>query len=201
MKAMQRVHIMTPTLTNLTDDVLIKMALDGKAECFATLMDRHLLSVKRHIGSMVRNNAEVDDLVQEVLVKVWRNLSGFRGEAGFRTWMTRIAINEVLQSYRRRRPESRWLTPADLNTIASVYDTPYEHLVRGERTARVRNALACLPAKYRQVLLLREFESLSMRETARSIQASVPAVKSRLFRARVMLTGKLRQPKVRAMAT
>jgi RNA polymerase sigma-70 factor (ECF subfamily) len=191
---------MTPTPTNLPDDALIKMALAGKAECFAILMDRHLFSVKRQIGSMVQNNAEVDDLLQDVLMKVWLNLAGFRSEASLRTWMTRIAINEVLQSYRRRRIHSGRQTVADLDTIASLEGTPHEHLVQAEASVRVRTAVAGLPEIYREVLLLREFENLSMRETANSVQASISAVKSRLFRARVMLTAQLRRPRVRPMA-
>lgn len=191
---------MTPTFANLSDDLLIRTALAGKAECFTILIDRHLYSVKRRIERMIHNSAEVDDVVQEVLVKVWRNLAGFRSEAGFRTWMTRIAINEALQYYRRQQPQSHRRPVDDWDAIASVDETPHERLVRAETAARVRSAVAGLPEKYRQVLLLREFESLSLQETANSVQASIPAVKSRLFRARLMLIAELSQPRVRAMA-
>jgi RNA polymerase sigma-70 factor, ECF subfamily len=94
---------MTPPLATFDDNALISMTLAGQPECFAVLMDRHLFAVKRQVFSMLRNTIDADDLVQEVLLKVWRSLSTFRSEASFRTWMTRVAINEVLQWYRRER--------------------------------------------------------------------------------------------------
>jgi RNA polymerase sigma-70 factor (ECF subfamily) len=191
---------MTPPLATFEDNTLINMALAGQTECFTLLVDRHLSAVKRQVISMVRNNTDADDLVQEVLLKVWRNLSTFRSEASFRTWMTRVAINEVLQSYRRQRYHSCCLPADDLDTFASVCDTPHQYLSRAETSNRVRRAVAKLPDKYRQVLVLREFDQLSLRETAKSLQASIPAVKSRLFRARVLLSAALRRPDARALA-
>jgi len=182
---------MIPPLVTLEDDTLIAMALTGRGDCFSALMDRHLLSVKRHICSMVRNNTDVDDITQEVLLKVWRSLSTFRSEASFRTWMTRVAINEVLQLYRRRRHHSRCQAADNLDALASLCETPYHHLTRTETTRAVRKAMTKLPAIYRDVLVLREFQQLSLREAAQSLQASIPAVKSRLFRARSLLSASL----------
>jgi RNA polymerase sigma-70 factor (ECF subfamily) len=184
---------MTPSLATFEDNALIKMALAGQIDCFTVLMDRHLFIVKKTIRSMVRNATDADDLIQEVLLKVWRNLSTFRSEASFRTWMTRVAINEALQLYRRERYRSRCQAADNLDAFPSFWDTPHQHLDRTETTQAVRKAMAILPEKYRRVLVLREFEQLSMRETAESLQASVPAVKSRLFRARALLTASLRR--------
>ena len=66
-------------------------------------MDRHLIAVKRRIGSMVTNVTDRDDVVQEVVLKVWLHLSTFRSESSFRTWIMRVAINEALQIFRRER--------------------------------------------------------------------------------------------------
>jgi RNA polymerase sigma-70 factor (ECF subfamily) len=191
---------MTPPLATFDDKTLINMTLAGQPECFTVLMDRHLFAVRRHVVSMLRNSVDADDLVQEVLLKVWCNLSTFRSEASFRTWMTRVAINEVLQLYRRERHHSRCQSPNDLDAYASFCETPYHYLARTETTQTVRKAVAKLPEKYRRVLVLREFEQLSMRETAQSLQASVPAVKSRLFRARALLTASLSRPTPVALA-
>jgi RNA polymerase sigma-70 factor, ECF subfamily len=184
---------MSTPLATLDDRTLISMTLAGQPECFAVLMDRHLFAVRRHIASMLRNSMEVDDLVQEVLLKVWRKLSTFRSESSFRTWMTRVAINEVLQWYRRERYHSRCQSPGDLGALASFCDSPHHHVARAEAMRRVRKAVARLPEKYREVMVLREFDELSIRETAESVHASVPAVKSRLLRARILLTESLRQ--------
>jgi RNA polymerase sigma-70 factor (ECF subfamily) len=191
---------MTPSLATFEDNTLIKMALAGQTECFTVLMDRHLSIVKRTILSMVRNATDADDLIQEVLLKVWRNLSTFRSEASFRTWMTRVAINEARQLYRRERYHSRCRAADNLDAFASFWDTPHQHLDRTETTQTVRKAMARLPEKYRRVLVLREFEQLSMLETAESLQTSVPAVKSRLFRARALLTTSLRRSTQEARA-
>ncbi len=94
---------MTSPLTDFDDGTLIKLALAGQAECFTVLMDRHLIAVRRRLHSMVRNASDADDLLQEVLLKVWRRLSTFRSESSFRTWMTRVAMNEALQLYRREQ--------------------------------------------------------------------------------------------------
>jgi RNA polymerase sigma-70 factor (ECF subfamily) len=184
---------MTPQFATFDDNTLIRMTLSGQPECFAVLMDRHLHAVKRHVIAMLHNTVDADDLVQEVLLKVWRSLSSFRSEASFRTWMTRVAINEVLQWYRRERRRSRHQSPDDLDSFPSFCDTPHHHFARAEARQHVRRALARLPRKYREVLVLREFNELSMRETAHSVRASIPAVKSRLFRARALLSSSLQQ--------
>jgi RNA polymerase sigma-70 factor (ECF subfamily) len=187
---------MTSPLTTFEDNTLIKLALAGQAECFSVLMDRHSAAVRRRIGSMVRNATDAEDLLQEVLLKVWRHLSTFRSESSFRTWMIRVAVNEVLQLYRR---EQRWRwsqAPSDPDALASPCESPHQSLARREVTHAVRTAVAGLPAKYRQVLILRDLDQLSVRETAQWLQSSIPAVKTRLFRARHMLLAALRGSRV-----
>jgi RNA polymerase sigma-70 factor (ECF subfamily) len=169
------------------DSTLIKLALAGQAESFTVLTNRHLPAVRRSVGSIVPNITDADDVIQEVLLKVWRHLSTFRLESTFRTWMTRVAVNEALQSYRRERRRSVCQALDDFETFASPIESPLLSLTRAETTQVVRNAVRELPAKYRLVLTLRDLEQLSLRETARMVQSSVPAVKTRLFRGRLML--------------
>ena len=145
---------------------------------------------------MVRNQTDADDLLQEVLLKVWHHLSTFRSESSFRTWMTRVAINETLQSYRRRQRRPICRTFGDFDSFASHYESPLQSLTRAEAIQLVRKAVGQLPAKYRQALILREFEQLSLGEIAQSLHSSIPAVKTRLFRARLML----QQSKIRDWA-
>jgi RNA polymerase sigma-70 factor (ECF subfamily) len=185
---------MSPALAAVEDSALIEMALAGQSECFTLLMDRHLGAVRRRVRSMVRSAADLEDLLQEVLLKVWLHLSTFRSESSFRTWMTRVAINEALQANRReqcRPPRSQELR--DLDTFTSAVESPYRSLARREAIQAVRNAVMKLPAKYRQVLILRDLDQLDTLETAQSLQASVPAVKTRLQRARLMLLARLQR--------
>jgi RNA polymerase sigma-70 factor (ECF subfamily) len=149
---------------------------------------------------MVENTADADDIMQEVLFKVWRFLSRFRFESSFRTWMTRIAINEALQLYRRRKYHSCCKQVGDLDELVSTADSPHQRLTRADTSLAVQNALARLPALYRQVIICHEFDQLSLRETAKSLSATVPAVKSRLFRAKRLLSHSLKRSDRRALA-
>src|SRR3954468_21265164 len=172
---------MTESFTTLEDGNLIKLALEGQPECFSALMDRHLAVVKKRIRSMVANQADSEDVLQDVVLKVWSRLSTFRSESSFRTWVTRVAVNEVLQSYRQQRRLPTYRDPSDLPRIASSADSPQRCLARVEDIQAVRRAVVDLPMKYRKVLVLRDLEELSVRETAQRLHATVPAVKTRLF--------------------
>jgi RNA polymerase sigma-70 factor (ECF subfamily) len=185
---------MTPTFATFDDSTLIELISAGQTDCFTVLMERHLGSVKRYIGSMVRNGTDMDDVVQEVLLKVWRHLGSFRSEASFRTWMTRVAVNEVLQSYRRQHQRPVCQPLEEFDVFVAPGDSPYQSLARAETTKTVRSVVEKLPEKYRNVVILREFEQLSTREAAESLQSSVPAVKSRLLRARHLLAAALKRP-------
>jgi RNA polymerase sigma-70 factor, ECF subfamily len=188
---------MTPPLASFEDSVLIELALAGQSECFTVLMDRHLVAVKRCIASMVRNAADSEDLVQEVVLKVWRHLSTFRSESSFRTWLIRVAINEALQSYRRERRKPLGQALGDFDALASHAESPHQSYARIEMAQAVHGAVAELPAKYRQVLTLRDLEQLSAQETALRLQSTIPTVKTRLFRARLMLLDTLRRSTMR----
>jgi RNA polymerase sigma-70 factor (ECF subfamily) len=186
---------MTPSLATFTDCTLVELTLAGQDECFTVLMDRHLAVVRKRISATVRNATDVDDLVQEVLLKVWRHLSTFRSESSFRTWMTRVAINEAYQAYRQKRRQPAY--SCDLAVLASPDESPLHSVVRDEASELVRRAIAGLPEKYRQVLILREIEQLSTEQAAQRMQSSIPAVKIRLFRGRVLLLAALSRSGIR----
>ena len=191
---------MTASLTTFEDDALIQLALAGQAQCFDVLMERHLGAVRRRIGSIVPNATDADDLLQDVSLKVWRRLSTFRAESSFRTWMTRVAINEALQWY-RREPFRKLCQPLDtFDLVACSRESQHQSFVRGETIKAVRTAVGRLPAKYRQVVILREFEELSEQETAQQLRSTVPAIKTRLFRARLMLGALLRRSSLEKLA-
>jgi RNA polymerase sigma-70 factor (ECF subfamily) len=179
---------MTPPLATFEDATLIKLAIAGRSDCFTALMDRHLFAVKRRIGTMVTNITDRDDVLQEVVFKVWLHLSTFRSDSSFRTWMTRVAINEALQSFRREQHRPVCQPFCDFDTLASSGESPHQALARMETAQAVRRAVVGLPSKYRQVLILHDLEQRTTQETARSLQSSISAVKTRLHRARRMLS-------------
>jgi len=182
---------MTTGYATFKDGALIALALTGNTECFDALVDRHQSAVRRRVKSMLRNNTDEDDLVQEVFLKAWRALASFRSQASFRTWISHIATNEVMQLYRRESHSPTHLATIDLDTFASKFDSPQQALEQAEAAETIQNAIAKLPRIYRQILVLRDLKQLSEIETARSLRATKPMVKSRLFRARRMLAAAL----------
>jgi RNA polymerase sigma factor (sigma-70 family) len=176
------------TSATLQDSALIEGTLAGRSECFTVLMNRHMPAVRRRVKSMVRNTSDEDDLVQETFLNAWRHLSSFRSDASFRTWITRVATNEVLQQYRRNRRSAIAPAVTDLEACASHEETPYQALARMEAHQTVRTAIARLPEKYRRVLVLRDLDELTTHEAARCLESGIPLVKSRHFRARRMLS-------------
>lgn len=181
------------SLALFSDHDLIRLTLEGETDCFTALMDRHLSAVRRCIGFMLHGNGATEDLTQEVALKAWRFLSAFRAESSFRTWLTRVAINEVRQFRRRELRASSLQEPSNPNVLASRDESPYEHFARIQKRKAVRALVNSLPATYREVVMLREFEGLSMLEIAERLRCTVPTVKSRLFRGRLMLLAGLQK--------
>jgi RNA polymerase sigma-70 factor (ECF subfamily) len=183
---------MISSLAACDDAVLIQMAIAGRNDCFSLLIDRHLTAVKRRLRFMVSNEADLDDVVQEFLLKAWRHLKTFRSECSLRTWMIRIAINEARQLYRRGKRGPLCEQPLG-EAIALPEESADQRLLRAEATAALRCAMAKLPRKYREVVMLRDLCELGGEETAKRLHTTVPAIKTRLFRARLMLSTKLRK--------
>ena len=118
-------EIVSP-LATYEDEVLIQMAVAGRNDCFSLLMCRHLAAVKKQIRFLISNEADVEDVVQEVVLRVWLHLPTFRSESNLRTWMIRIGINQARQLYRWRksRPESQAVT--DFSVIVSQEESPHQ---------------------------------------------------------------------------
>jgi RNA polymerase sigma-70 factor (ECF subfamily) len=184
---------MGPTLELLDDTELIEMTLAGKTECFAVLMDRHVTALKLRICSIVQNAFDAEDVLQEVLFKAWRGLSGFRSQSSLRTWLFSISTNEALMLVRRQ--QRTWLFDSTVapDALPSSQLSPDDWLIRKYECMALRRALRNLPAKYRRVMILRDIEQLTIKETAHQLGATVPVVKTRLFRGRRMLQRALRQ--------
>ena len=151
-------------------------------------MDRHLAAVRRRIRGMTRCTSDADDILQEVQLKIWRRLGSYRSEASFRTWMTRVAINEALQFYRKANRLPLVHDPAELAELTSPGESPLQAYVRAELTERLKAAVERLPAKHKQVVVLYNLQERTLRETARELQVTTPAVKTQIFRAKAALS-------------
>jgi RNA polymerase sigma-70 factor, ECF subfamily len=156
-------------------------------------MDRHRSAVRKCIGAIIKNGSDVEDLVQDTFLKAWLRLSTFRFEAGFRAWITRVAVNEALASYRRRRCRPICPAPVNFDAFQSSSESPEDALARSEARRTVRSAITDLPEKYQEILTLCDLEQLSANEAARQLQSSISLVKALLFRARRMLCAALKE--------
>jgi RNA polymerase sigma-70 factor (ECF subfamily) len=175
------------SVNSLDDKALIEMTVAGRNDCFDVLMDRHLWVIRKRVDSMISNKAEAEDVVQVAQLKIWTHLSSFRRHSSFRTWITRIAINEALQSYRRTRMV-RECDAIDFDRLAASTDCPERLYARMETAGRINRAICQLPAKYRQVVALRDLRELTVSETADELKSHRQLVKTHLFRARLMLS-------------
>lgn len=179
---------------------LIARIVAGEKELFHELIRPYERMVYLTLFSIVKNEAEAEDGVQEAVISAYRHLGSFRAEAKFSTWLTTIAINEGRKRLRKAKRAAEEsideqaegqegdYTPAPLTDWREI---PLEALERKELREALRNAVAELPGIYRQVFTLRDLEELNIEETAQALEINAGAVKVRLHRARIMLQKRL----------
>jgi RNA polymerase sigma-70 factor (ECF subfamily) len=162
------------------DETLISEARAGDLDAFAELVRRYERRVRSVLARLLDDERDVEEAAQDVFVQAWRNLSSYRGDAAFFTWLYRIAVNEALM--RRRRGQ---LPLTELDETAAI--APEPEVDEGWLLARVR----ALPDELRLPLVLRDLEGLSNQEVADVLDLSVAATKSRIHRARMRIRAEL----------
>ncbi len=167
----------------------------GDEVALGALMQRWELPVKSVIARMVLNAREAEELAQETFVRVWQQRGKFRAGAEFRPWVFAIAINLARNRLRwwRRRPEVALEEWSEAAEGAGGGEQGAGTLERKERAAAVRNAIAELPVKLREALVLFEYEQMSYAEIAATVGATPKAVETRIARARDALRGVLKR--------
>lgn len=178
------------------DAALVARTQHGDIDAFAELVARHQSAVYGVVSRIIDDRDDVDDVVQEVFVKAFRSIRGFKQDAAFGTWIYRIAVNTAVKHIRKahsRRavsiddPEERFC-----ETLAGGEpDGPLDAAERSERGEAVRRAVQLLPEHQRVVVVLHYFENLSCSEIAQIIGCSVGTVWSRLHYACKKLKGEL----------
>ena len=175
---------------------LIRRVQNGEADAFFDLVRPYERAVFLAALSLVKNDADAEDVAQEAILKAFKNLARFRQEAKFSTWLIQIAINEAKMKLRKERrhlyesiEEGRprddgEYTPQD---FADWREIPSEALEQKELRNALTKALDSLPEKYRTVLILRDVQHLSITETAQVLGLSEANVKTRLSRARLQM--------------
>ena len=181
-----------------TDErTLVRQARQGSAAAFEEVLNRYEERVLRVINSIVKDPMDTEEVAQDVFLTVFDKIDTFRGDASFGTWIHRIAVNAALMRRRRDRPgvdvsleetlpafRTNGHIAVDVADWSAQADDP---ALRSETRAVIQQAVDELDSKYRTVFLLRDVEGFTTEETAGILELGVPAVKSRLHRARLYL--------------
>jgi RNA polymerase sigma-70 factor (ECF subfamily) len=188
----------TPTAivpAGFDESALVAQAKAGDQNAFAELVNRYERKVYRLAKNITRNDEDAEDVLQDAFLKAYTHLDNFKGDSKFYTWIVRIAVNEALMRLRKRKTDRS--VPLDepvelgeetvTREIAVWDDNPEQRYSQEEWRAILDQAVEGLKPDFRTVFVLRDIEELSTEETAETLGISVPAVKSRLLRARLAL--------------
>ena len=176
----------------ISDDDVVSRVRAGETGLYEMLMRRYNQRLFRVIRSVVTNDDEAEDVLQEAWVRAYEHLDQFAGRASFSTWVTRIAFHEALARTRKNRrwtplenPEGEIMAEAERRQTTA--ETPEMQAERSQLGRMLQAAVDALPETYRSVFVLREVEQLSTTETAECLELSEEAVKTRLHRSRALL--------------
>jgi RNA polymerase sigma-70 factor, ECF subfamily len=176
-----------------TDEHIVQRVLQGEVLLFEVLMRRHNQRIYRAIRSIIRDDSECEEIMQETYVRAYEHLAQFEGRAKFSTWLTRIAVNEsIKRSIARGRldPLNREDSDGDYEAMLFTDEatpSPESNAARSELAAFLEDSILALPPAYRTVLILRDLEELSTAETAEVLAITDTNVKVRLHRAHELL--------------
>jgi RNA polymerase sigma-70 factor (ECF subfamily) len=179
----------------MSDALLVSAAKSGDAFAFVELSARHSEMILRRTYRIVKNWQDAEDVLQESFMKAFVHLNGFQERSSFSSWLTRIAINSALMLLRKRRGHLEISTDAMDDEFGVWHrwgprdgaESPESRCARREREELLKGAIQGLPPLLREVVQLSHGEERSMEEIAQFLGISVPAVKSRLARARMAL--------------
>ncbi len=181
------------------ESVLVSQAREGDTAAFAELVRRYEGKIFRLAQHVTQNREDAEDVLQETFMKAYEHLDQFKGDSKFYTWIVRIAVNQALMKLRRRKSDRSVSLDEQIDTgedtvvreIAAWDEDPERQFSREELGGILDSAIQSLDPPYRSVFMLRDIDELSTEETAEALGLSIPAVKSRLLRARLQLREKL----------
>lgn len=185
--------------TAFDEAALVARAKAGDDEAFSELVNHYERRIFRTARNITQNDEDAEDVLQEAFLKAYSNLDNFQGNSKFYTWLVRITVNEALMKLRKRKTDRSVSLDEQLDTgedtvireIAVWDGSPEQRYSQEEIREILDREIASLEPIYRSVFQLRDVDELSTEETAEALGISIPAVKSRLLRARLQLREKL----------
>jgi len=191
-------HKLPSRIAKDDEHLLVAAAKKGDISAFEELVNRYEKKIFRVTMNITRNQEDAEDAMQDAFMKAYSHLKDFSGDSRFYTWLVRIAANEALMRLRKRRPNvmsldepvegEEDLMPRELQDWGP---SPLQRFAQTEMKEILTTAIDALEPDFRTVFVLRDVEELSTEETSKALGISVPAVKSRLLRARLKLREKL----------
>lgn len=172
----------------------------GNESSFEELLQRYSSKVYSLASRLTRNNEDAEEVLQDVFVTVYRKIAGFEGKASFSSWLYRVTVNAAFMKLRKRRQDHS-VSLEDLMTqihvVPALRSPETAHVdslsIKHQMLEALEQAIQKLPDEYRPVFILRDVDGLTSREVGKILDLTVPAVKSRLHRSRLMLRRKLQR--------
>ncbi|NLF25168.1 MAG: sigma-70 family RNA polymerase sigma factor [Deltaproteobacteria bacterium] len=186
--------------TQVTDTELVASFQDGDIKAFEELVERYVEKVHRLAWRISRLPEDAEDILQDVFISVFTKIKDFQGRSAFSSWLYRITANTAFMNLRKRKKHSA--IPLEEAAVSAQEDWSRKRSdtsdiaylsSRHELRAALQNAIDSLPAEYKAIFILRDMDGLSNGEVGDILRLSVPAVKSRLHRSRLLLRKKLRR--------
>jgi len=182
------------------DQALVERAQNGDKKAFGLLVEKYHRKLARLLSRMIRDQAEVEDVVQEAFIKAYRAIHNFRGDSAFYTWLYRIGINTAknyLVSMGRKPQTIKDVEIEDVENLEGgiemrTMETPETSMMTKQIAQTVNDTIAELPEELRTAITLRELEGLSYEDIANIMQCPIGTVRSRIFRARETISQQLR---------
>ena len=185
----------------LTDVEVVNQFKAGDALAFEEIISRYESKVMSLALRFTRNQEDAEEVMQDVFTTVFRKIDGFRGQSAFSSWLYRIVVNAAFMKLRKRK-QNQTVPMDDLSPAIKQFcvdrdflSGAYSQNIAGshEMQAVIQQAVNRLPDQYKAVFVLRDVDGLSNQETGEILNLSIPAVKSRLHRSRIMLRKKLQR--------
>jgi RNA polymerase sigma factor (sigma-70 family) len=182
------------------DSALIGRALKGDQRAFRKIRQKYYEAIFKLVSRMIHNKEEVEDLTQEAFIKAFSSLASFNEEYAFSTWLYKIATNNAIDFIRKRKLQTfsinKPIESDESDYSFELPDTdpePDESLIAAQRKKMLDDALNALPAKYRQVMLMRHVDEKEYSEIAKTLKLPLGTVKAHIFRARELLYKQLKK--------
>ena len=182
------------------DQKLVEKAQRGDKKAFGMLVEKYQRRLNRLLSRMVRDQSEIEDIVQDSFIKAYRAINNFRGDSAFYTWLYRIGINTAKNHLVKLGKRPKAMNEVDIEEIENFEDapdlrnheTPESTMMSSEIVASVNQTIAGLPNELREAISLREMDGLSYEEISDLMNCPIGTVRSRIFRAREVIAEKLK---------